>query len=53
MQQNKAWLKFLITGNPQYYLDYKNNTNQQQLYRGEDTAYCDRWPSDKRDEYQG
>ena len=24
MSQNKAWLKFLITGNPKDYLNYKN-----------------------------
>jgi hypothetical protein len=53
MMQNKAWLKFLITGNPKDYLDYKSNKNQQDLYRGEDAAYYDRWTSDKRDEYKG
>lgn len=53
MQQNKSWLKFLITGNPKDYLDYKNNSKQQQLYRGEETAYYDRWSCDKRDEYKG
>ena len=53
MYDNKAWLKFLITGNPKDYLNYKNNINKQQLYRGEDTAYYDRWSSDKRDEYKG
>ncbi len=53
MQQNKAWLKFLITGNPRDYLIYKNKTNEQEIYRGEDTACYDRWPSDKGNEYKG
>ncbi len=53
MQQNKSWLKFLITGNPKDYLEYKNFSKQQQLYRGEETAYYDRWSCDKRDEYKG
>lgn len=53
MNDNKAWLKFLNTGNPKDYLNYKSKTNEQQLYRGEDTAYYDRWPCDKGNEYQG
>lgn len=53
MQQNKSWLKFLITGNPRDYLDYKNTIKQQQLYRGEDTAHYNRWTGDQRDEYEG
>ncbi len=53
MQQNKAWLKFLITGNPKDYLNYKNNINQQIIYGGEDTAHYDRWSCDKGDEYKG
>ena len=53
MLQNKAWLKFLITGNPNDYLKYKNKTNELYLYGGEDTAYYDRWPCDKGNEYKG
>ena len=53
MLQNKAWLKFLITGNPKDYLNYKNKANEQQIYGGEDTAYYDRWPCDKGNEYKG
>lgn len=51
MEQNKLWLKFLITGNPNDYLKYKNNVKQQQFYRGEDTAYYYRWSCDQRDKY--
>lgn len=53
MQQNKAWLKFLITGNPKDYLKYKNKKESQELYGGEDTADYDRWPCDKGNEYKG
>ncbi len=53
MMQNKAWLKFLITGNPKDYLNYKSSKNEQQFYRGEETAYYDRWPCDKGNEYKG
>ena len=53
MQTNKEWLKFLITGNPKDYLKYKSSKTKQQLYGGEDTAYYDRWPCDKGNEYKG
>lgn len=53
MQQNKAWLKFLITGNPKDYLNYKNITHEQELYGGEDTANYDRWPCNQGNDYQG
>lgn len=53
MQQNKAWLKFLITGNPKDYMDYKNKATEQEIYRGEDTAYYDRWPCNKGNNYKG
>ena len=53
MHQNKAWLKFLITGNPKDYLDYKNNNNKTQLYWGEGTAHYDRWPCNKGNKYKG
>ena len=51
--QNRAWIKFLITGNPRDYLEYKNITKQQQIYGGEDTAYYDRWPCNKGNNYKG
>lgn len=53
MQQNKSWLKFLITGDPKDYLTYKNTKNQQDIYGGEDTAYYDRWSGNKGNEYKG
>ena len=53
MHHNKAWLKFLITGNPKDYLEYKSNINQRDLYGGEDTAYYDRWSCDKGNNYKG
>lgn len=53
MQQNRAWLKFLITGNPKDYLNFKNKANEQEIYRGEDTANYDRWPCDKGNDYKG
>ena len=53
MNQNKLWLKFLITGNPQDYLKYKNNVKERQLYGGEDTAHYDRWPCNKGNNYKG
>ncbi|MBQ6717297.1 MAG: hypothetical protein IJN22_00170 [Clostridia bacterium] len=53
MQQNKAWLKFLITGNPKDYMNYKNKATEQEIYRGEDTAYYDRWPCNKGNNYKG
>ena len=51
MFQNKAWLKFLITGDPKDYLKYKNTAKKQELYGGEDTAHYDRWPGDKGNKY--
>ena len=53
MYENKSWLKFLITGNPKDYLEYKNSINKQEMYGGEETAHYDRWPCDKGDKYQG
>ncbi len=53
MNQNKDWLKFLITGNPKDYLKYKNKSIQSELYGGEDAAYNDRWPCDTGNEYKG
>ncbi len=53
MYQNKSWLKFLITGNPKDYLDYKSKKEQYDFYRGEDAAYYDRWSCHKRDDYKG
>ena len=53
MHNNKAWLKFLITGNPKDYLNYKNKTECQELFGGEDTAYYDRWPSYQGNDYKG
>lgn len=53
MFQNKAWLKFLITGNPKDYLNYKNVINTQELYWGEEAAHYDRWSCDQGNDYQG
>ena len=53
MQQNKAWLKFLITGNPKDYLEYKNNNKKQEIYGGEDTAYYNGWSSNQGNKYKG
>lgn len=53
IMQNKFWFKFIITGNPKDYLEYKNEIKKQQLYRGEDTAHYDRWTCHKRNEYKG
>lgn len=51
MQNNKAWLKFLITGDPKDYLKYKNNHETIELYGGEDSADYDRWPCNKGSKY--
>lgn len=53
MQQNKSWLKFIITGNPRDYLIYKENSEKQQINGGEDTAYYDRRPCNQRNDYKG
>lgn len=53
MQQNKAWLKFLITGNPNDYLKYKQTVKEKEFLRGEKTAYNNRWSGDKGNEYTG
>ena len=53
MINNKAWFKFLITGNPKDYVDYKNKSTQQNFYGGDDAEYFDRWPCDKGNEYKG
>ncbi len=53
MEINNAWLKFLITGNPKDYLKYKQLSRENDLFRGEETAYNDRWSCDKGDKYTG
>ena len=53
MEQNKSWLKFIITGDPQDYLNYKEYSQKQQLNGGEGSAHHDRWPYNQRNEYKG
>ena len=53
MMQNKAWLKFLITGNPKDYLTYKNNSQLFDIYGGGDAEDYDRRPCDKGNKYKG
>ncbi len=53
MLQNKSWFKFIITGNPKDYLEYKEVTQIQHISRGEGSAYYDRWPCNKGNEYKG
>lgn len=47
MQENKFWLKFVITGKPQDYLTYINNCKEKSLAGGEVYAHNNRRPCDK------
>ena len=53
MQQNKSWLKFIITGNPKDYLNYKENAQKLQINGGEGSANYNRRPCDKGNKYKG
>lgn len=53
MKQNKSWLKFIITGNPKDYLNYKENTQKQEISGGEGSAHYNRRPCNKGNEYKG
>ena len=51
MQGNKEWLKFIISGKIDDYLNYKNSLTKQQLYGGENHPIFDRRPCDKGEQY--
>lgn len=53
MEQNKFWLKFIISGKPQDYLTYVNNCNQQKISGGEVYANYNRWTCNKGNEHKG
>lgn len=53
MQQNKSWLKFIITGKPQDYLNYKETAKQQEILGGEGIAHYNRRPCNQGNEYKG
>lgn len=53
MYENKYWLKFIITGKPQDYLNYKESSNIQQLNGGEGIAFNHRRPCNQRNEHKG
>lgn len=53
MEQNKLWLKFIITGKPQDYLNYKENFQKQQITGGEGSAHYNRRSCNQRNEYKG
>ncbi len=53
MQQNKSWLKFIITGDPKDYLNYKETAKQHEMLGGEGSAYYNRRPCNQGNEYKG
>ncbi len=53
MEQNKSWLKFIITGKPKDYLIYKENLQKQHINGGEGSAHYDGWPCNQRNDYKG
>ncbi len=53
MQQNKHWLKFIITGKPQDYLNYKDTCKKTEILDGEVYEHNNRWPCNKGNEYKG
>lgn len=53
MDLNKSWLKFIITGKPQDYLNYKEDLEKQQINGGEGSANYNRWPCNQRNDYTG
>ena len=53
MDKNKYWFKFIVSGNPQDYLKYKEYAKMQQISGGESSAYYNGRPCNKRNEYKG
>lgn len=53
MEQNKSWLKFIITGKIDDYLTYKQNSQKQQLNGGGEIAHYNRRIGDQGNKYQG
>ena len=53
MEQNKYWLKFIITGNPKDYLKFNEECKQQGIRGGEGIAHNDRRPCNQRNNYKG
>lgn len=50
MEQNKEWLKFVITGNITNYLSYKDKCKKQEICGGEHNSYINRRSCDKGNE---
>ena len=50
MEQNKEWLKFIITGKINNYLNYKSECQKNEICGGEYNSNFDRRPCDKRNE---
>lgn len=53
MEQNKSWLKFIITGRAEDYLLYVENAKKEKLSGGDNDADNNRRSGYKRDEYKG
>lgn len=47
MDKNREWLKFIISGKIEAYVNYKNECKKQQICGGVQNTYFDRWPCDK------
>ncbi len=53
MIEQEKWLKFIITGKIDDYLEYKTNCKKANLYGGGQNSFFDRRPCDKGREYRG
>lgn len=53
MEQNKSWLKFIITGKIDDYLTYKQNSQKHQVNGGGEIAHYNRRTGDQGNKYQG
>lgn len=53
MEENKQWLKFIITGKVDDYLAYKTYCKEQEMLGGVDYSLFDGRPCNKGSKYRG
>lgn len=53
MSENQLWLKFIISGKPQDYLNYAQKVKQQEFFGGDGIAHYDGRTCDQRNDHKG
>lgn len=53
MESDKNWLKFIISGSVEDYLNYVNSCKNSNIAEGENYGHHHRRPCDKGNEYRG